>query len=412
MIEKVNKITVRPADIRGASRLVIDATIGLTSLVETMHHNILRVPGALGTATQEPAKGITGLVYRSIRGVTRLVGGSIDVALGQLIPLLKEQPSAPPSHSREAIIAALNGVLGDHLASTGNPLVIPMQFRKNGQVLELTPEALTKSLPQPGNRILLFVHGLCMSDLQWRREGHDHGARLESELSPPVTTIYLNYNSGLHISTNGRELSEKLDALIAAWPVPVEQLDIVGHSMGGLVARSACHYAEQGGLHWPARLRKVIFLGSPHAGAPLERGGNYVNAVLDVSPYTTAFARLAKVRSAGITDLRYGSLLDEDWSATDRFARSKTKTRPVPLPEGVKCYAIAASTSGIDSKHRKTLPGDGLVPVASALGQSVDPERCLAIPTSRQWLGHNMNHMELLNREDVYARLGKWLSDN
>ncbi len=410
----VDKLAIRPADIRGASRLAIDATLGVIALVETMHHNILRVPGILGTAKQAPTKGITGLVYRSIRGVTRLVGGSIDLALGQLIPLLGPSTSSTPSPAREAIVAALNGVLGDHLAATSNPLAISMQFRKDGEMLVLSREALTRSLLRPSNRIVLFVHGLCMNDLQWYREGHDHGAHLETYLSPNVTTIYLHYNSGLHISTNGQDLADKLEALIAAWPVAVEQLDIVGHSMGGLVARSACFYAKESGRHWLSLLRKMVFLGTPHAGAPLERGGNYVNLVLDASPYTTAFARLAKIRSAGITDLRYGSLRDEDWATKDRFARKRIKLHAVPLPDGVKCYAIAATTAdkgNVDANPRKKLAGDRLVPVASAFGQSADPERCLAIPKSRQWLGYNMNHMELLNRKDAYERLSKWLAD-
>ncbi len=411
----VDKLAIRPADLRGASRLAIDATLGVTDLVETMHHNILRVPGIFGTATQAPAKGITGLVYRSIRGVTRLVGGSIDVALGQLIPLLGQPTSSSPARAREAIVSALNGVLGDHLAATANPLAIPMQFRKDGRALELSREALARSFAHPRSRIVLFVHGLCMSDLQWQREGHDHGALLETDLSPTVTTIYLHYNSGRHISTNGQELADKLEALIAAWPVAVEQLDIVGHSMGGLVARSGCHYAKKTGCRWAALLRRMVFLGTPHAGAPLERGGNYVNVVLDVSPYTTAFARLAKIRSAGITDLRFGSLLDEDWATKDRFARKRIKLHAVPLPDRVKYFAIAATTTdsaNADGSRRKTLPGDGLVPVTSALGQSSAPERCLAIPRSRQWLGYNMNHMELLSRQDVYERLSQWLADN
>ena len=410
---------VDATDLRGASRLVIDATLGLTELVETMHHNILRVPGIFGTATNDPAGGITGLVYRSIRGVTRLVGGSIDVALSQLVPLLGQ-----PSHSitREAILAALNGVLGDHLVASGNPLAITMQFRREGQVLPLSRTALAGAIPKAASRIVLLIHGLCMNDLQWQRNGHDHGASLYADLAmgadanlpPPMTAIYLHYNSGRHISVNGRELAGMLEKLVAAWPVPLQQLDIIGHSMGGLVARSACHYAAENGHAWPKLLRKMIFLGSPHEGAPLERGGNYVNVLLDASPYTTAFSRLAKIRSAGITDLRHSALLDENWHASDRFAGGKKPAIPfVPLPDGVTCYAIAATTSSKISAAKKpveSLSGDGLVPVASALGHSKNPGHRLGIPKSRQWVGHDMNHMDLLSSKAVYRRLRKWLA--
>jgi len=117
----------------------VDATIGLTNLVESMHRNHCPRPGVLGAATQERTTGITGLVYRSIRGRYRLVGGSIDAVLAQLVPLLGEVPS---STEREAVLAALNGVLGDHIAVSGNPLATPMRLRRDGQPLELTSQAL------------------------------------------------------------------------------------------------------------------------------------------------------------------------------------------------------------------------------------------------------------------------------
>lgn len=404
-------------DFGAAARLAITATIGLTDLVETMHHNILRVPGILGTPSHAPTNGITGLVYRNIRRTTRLVGGALNAAIGQLMPLIGPQS---PSKTREAIVAALNGVIGDHLAVTNNPLAISMQFRRDGKALELTPEALNLSLPRPTGRILLFVHGLCMNDLQWQRGGHDHGARLATVnvaafSAAKPTPIYLQYNSGLHISTNGQALAAKLEALVAAWPVAVEQIDIIGHSMGGLVARSACFYAKDRNFHWPSVLRKMIFLGSPHTGAPLERGGNYLNVVLDASPYTAAFARLAKMRSPGITDLRHGSLLDDDWTGKDRFATgAKSKTCSVHLPEGVKCYAIAATRAAKTDRNlarSATLPGDGLVPVASALGRSTVPGRHLGIPEAHQWITHGINHLELLSSTEVYEQISNWLFD-
>ena len=231
------KTHVRGTDIRGAGRLAVEATLGLTSLVETMHHNILRRPGILGASTQEPAKGLTGFVYKTIRGVTRLVGGGVDVLLGQLAPLLGAGTS---SDEREAVLAALNGVLGDHLAASANPLAISQRLRRDGQVLNFTRKALAAAIPEAGGKVVLLVHGLCMSDLQWRRKGHDHGAALAADAG--FTPVYLHYNSGLHISTNGAELAQQIEALLRAWPAPVDELVIIGHSMGGLVTRSACHY--------------------------------------------------------------------------------------------------------------------------------------------------------------------------
>lgn len=394
------------SDLRGYSRLAIEATIGVTDMVETMHHNIARVPGVLGTPTQERTRGITGLVYLLIRRITRLVGGGIDAALAQLAPELDHVVSSP---QREAVLAVLNGVLGDHLAANENPLMIPMRLRRDGQPLELTRQALTAAIPQPGGRILLLAHGLCMNDLQWRRKGHDHGAALAVDAG--YTPVYLHYNSGLHVSTNGRAFAELIEALLHAWPVPVDELVLLGHSMGGLVARSACHYGKLAGHDWPRHLRKLVFLATPHHGSPLERGGNRIDLLLGASPYTAALARLGKMRSAGITDLRHGSLLDEDWEHQDRFAPSKGRPpAAVPLPDDVQCYAIGAALPTRTRSLSAELVGDGLVLLSSALGQHADPGRNLSFSESRQWIGYGMSHFDLLERRDVYERICQWLA--
>ena len=395
---------VRPADMRGFSSLAIDATTGLTDLVEAMHRTIARVPG-LGTPTPGPTTGITGLVYRSVRGVTRLVGGSIDAVLGLLIPMLGEGSSSP---GREAVLAALNGVLGDYLDATENPLAVPMQLRRDGRPLDLQSQALAAAIPQASGRLLILAHGLCMNDLRWNRQGHDHGAALALELG--YTPVYLHYNSGLHVSINGRAFADVIEALLKVWPVPLEELVILGHSMGGLVSRSACHYGRAADHDWPRHLRKLVCLGTPHHGAPLERGGNWVDTILGISPYTAPFARLGKIRSAGITDLRYGNLLDEDWEDRDRFERSADRRRSVPLPDRVACYAIGATTGTQAGDLNDRFLGDGLVPLRSALGQHDDPSRALSFPPSQQWIGYDMTHMDLLSRREVYEQLRQWLA--
>jgi hypothetical protein len=400
------KAHIRAADLHGVSRLAIDATLGLTRLVETMHHNIARVPGPLGKFSQEPTRGITGFVYRTIQGTTRLIGSGLDALLGQLAPLLDSQQKSS-SGPREAVLAALNGVLGDHLAASGNPLAIPIHLRRHGQVLSLTAQDLAAQIPRPGGRILILIHGLCMNDLQWRRKGHDHGEALAKAAG--FTPLYLHYNSGLHVSTNGHALAGLLERLLDAWPVPVEELVILAHSMGGLLARSAVHYGERAGQAWPQQLRKLAFLGTPHEGAPLERGGNWVNVVLEVSPYTAALARLAKIRSAGITDLRHGSILDEDWRHGDRFARARGRPSATPLPQGVQCFAVGATIGRADDGPDDSLLGDGLVPLRSALGQHRDKRLALDFPESHQWIGRGLNHLDLLDNAGVYAQLRRWL---
>jgi hypothetical protein len=53
-----------------------------------------------------------------------------------------------------------------------------------------------------------------------------------------------------------------------------------------------------------------------------------VDLILGVSAYTAPLARLGKIRSAGITDLRYGNLVDEDWAGRDRFAGGGDRRNP------------------------------------------------------------------------------------
>jgi hypothetical protein len=398
------KTHLRPSDLRGLSRLAIDATTGVTDLVEAMHHNIARAPDIFGTPAQGRARGITGFVYRSIRGVTRLVGSGIDALLARTGPMLEREGSSP---AREAVVAALNGVLGDYLAATDNPLAIPMRLRRDGHPLDMDRESLAAAIPSAGRKLLVLVHGLCMNDLQWHRQGHGHGAALARDLG--YTPVYLHYNSGRHISTNGREFADVLETLLREWPAAVQELVILAHSMGGLVSRSALHYGNAAGHDWPRRLTKLVFLGTPHHGAPLERGGNWIDVLLGVSPYTAPFARLGKIRSAGITDLRYGSLLDEEWHGRDRFHPIPHRGPAVPLPEGVECYAMAATTGKRPDDLAGRILGDGIVPVASALGRHQDPARALSIPESQRWLGCGMNHWDLLSRSETYEQIRRWL---
>jgi pimeloyl-ACP methyl ester carboxylesterase len=285
---------------------------------------------------------------------------------------------------------------------------LPGHGRSGGAPLVLEREALAQALPDAGPRLLVLVHGLCMNDRQWLRNGHDHGAALARDRG--WTPVYLRYNSGLHVSINGHALAAQLERLLAAWPTALQRLAIVGHSMGGLVARSAVQAAERSALAWPERLGDLVFLGTPHHGAPLERAGHWVDLVLGATPYAAPFARLGRVRSAGITDLRHGHVLDEDWVGRDRFARSGDRRQPLPLPAGVRCFALAASLGAQGGTIKEKLLGDGLVPLDSALGRHADPARALAFAPDRQWIAYGMNHLDLLDRAEVYEQLKTWLS--
>jgi pimeloyl-ACP methyl ester carboxylesterase len=398
------KKTHRPhaADLRGASRLVIDATKRVTDVVEGMHVTIASGPDVLGRPLEVPVRAITGLVYASIRGVAHVVGAGIDAVLAQITPLLG---ASVPGPERAAVLAALNGVIGDYLSETRNPLAIEMCLCHGGQPLEIERQALHAALPEANGKLLVLVHGSGMSNLQWNRAGHDHGAALARDLG--YTPIYLRYNSGLHISTNGIAFADLLERLVAEWPAPIEELVLLGHSMGGLVARSACHAGEEAGHTWRTKLKKLVCIGSPHHGAPLERGGNWIDRALEISRYSAPLSRLGKLRSAGVTDMRHGNVLDEHWQGRDRFAHADDPRKRLTLPDGVQCYAIAATTTPLPQKK---LRGDGLVPVDSALGRHKKAGLVLGFPEDHQWIGHGMGHLDLLNRREVYETLRSWLS--
>lgn len=394
--------------VRGTSALALSAVQGITDLVEEMHgaSSGLALPIKSKETKPKKTRGITGLVYRSVRGITGVVGWGVnrglDVAQLPLVskalaPAAKQLASKLKLKSaepyRETVRSAVNGVLGDTLAATKNPLAIQMQFRQKGEALQISANR--------NGRLLILLHGLCMNDLQWLRDDHDHGAMLAQALD--YEPIYLHYNTGRKIHENGADFSELLESTLKAWPVPITELVIIGHSMGGLVTRSACHQALQADHSWVKKLSKLITLGTPHAGASLERAGRGVDYVLGISPYTAPFARLGLVRSAGIQDLRDGAV---------------TAAGELPLwPKHAKLYTLACTKQKAPADKRplteplQRLLGDGLVPVKSALAQEEKTPLGLPlkIPANRQALVYETDHFELLGSQQVAKHLLRWL---
>jgi pimeloyl-ACP methyl ester carboxylesterase len=375
-------------DLRGLSRLTIDATKGITDIVAAMHRTIASGPAVLGEPLRGPASLITGMVYGGIQTITDLVGSGIEHALVQLAPLLGDNVPGP---QREAVLSALNGVLGDFLHDSNNPLAIQMSLRQRGRPV----------VPTNHSRLVVVVHGSCMNDLQWQHGEHNHGEVVATALD--AAAVYVHYNTGLHVSENGSALASLLDERVRTWPAPVTDIVVVAHSMGGLVTRSACLHAQQRGLAWRSHLRSIAFLGTPHHGAPLERGGSWIDMLLGSSRYSAPLARLGQIRSAGVTDLRYGTVRETD-THDDRFAFADDHRQPLPLPNGVRCWAVAASTAA-ETATRK--PGDGLVPIDSALGRHPNREHVLHFDS--ELLIHEANHLDLLSRTDVSTSLCDWM---
>lgn len=404
---------LRASDLRGVARLATQATTGISRVAEGVHQSVRGTLGLPGGAQPGRTGGLTGLVYQSIRGVTKLVDAGLQAGLARLEPFFSASaPGTEVLWEREAVLAALNGVMGDRLQQDNNPLCTHMGWYQQG--LPLDARALGAAGTATG-KLLVLVHGLCMNDLQWQHGGHDHGTHLAQALG--YTPVYLRYNTGQHISTNGAELSALLESLVATWPVPVTELAVLAHSMGGLVVRSACHHAATQAASqvaapsgWLPRLRQVVFLGTPHHGAPLERAGNWVDVLLGSTPYSRPFARLAQLRSAGITDLRYGHVLDADWQGRDRFRTRPDQRTPVPLPAGVACYAVAATLAARRSPVAERLVGDGLVPLHSALGIHDDAGRGLGFAKDQQAVFYRLGHLALLGDAGVARQLEQWMA--
>jgi pimeloyl-ACP methyl ester carboxylesterase len=362
----------------------------------------------LGPAA-EPARllhdGISSAAYAAAGSLT----GAIVRGSAEALSLARsyQHPSLSESIPGRLAVGAINGLWGDRLNRHRNVLETPMAVRRGGRDVALDAGSLARGFPDATPRIVVFIHGLCETDDAWRF-GADrnlpYGDRLRAELG--YTPVYIRYNSGLHISHNGRRLSRLLDELTASWPVPVAEIALIGHSMGGLVARSACHYAAAGS--WRDRVRHVFTLGSPHKGAPLELGANAVCHAASLVPELRPLAAPIRVRSVGVKDLAYGYVVDEDWLGHDADAFWNNTGTVVPFLETANHYFVSASITRDANAPVGRLVGDLLVLRASAWAQRGRRER-LQFPVDRYSHIGGANHFELLNHPAVYAQIHTWL---
>lgn len=400
MSEKAKK----ESELQGLNHLVVDATIGVTNLVEAMHKQVVHPPFLPTTTIQKLITKIASITYKNLRWSTLFVGKSLDKTLGLLNPVIGNLKT---SDKKEIILSILNGVIGDYLEEKNNPLKIDMQFRHQSKKIQIDAKSLKAIYPNCNGKILLMVHGSCMNDILWTRKNHNYGETLSKELNK--TLVYLNYNSGKHISTNGKKLNELLENLIENWSVPVEEIVVIAHSMGGLVTRSALHYGEQEQKSWTRFIKKTVFLGTPHHGSHIEKTGNYLDVILKSIPYTKPFAKLAEIRSAGVTDLRYGNLVDEDWQNNDRFELKKDQRKNIKLPKNIDFYSIAAVTGKETNYIKNRILGDTLVDVKSALGKHKNSDKNLNFKKENTFIAYENNHSDLLSNPLILDKLKAWL---
>lgn len=399
------------SDIRAVGNLAGEASSVVTTLVRGMHAGIAgRVFSSIGppaAPTRVIHDGITRAIYggvdRGIRGASRAVGAvAAEIWGSDGDEALESRPASA------AFMAAVNGLYGDELTERDNPLAGAMVIRHRGEPVEPTAESIAAACPTATGRVVVFLHGWCLTERSWSRrpregdDGRSYGERLRDDLG--FSPVRLRYNTGLHISVNGRTLAEMLDRLHAHWPVGITELVLVGHSMGGLVARSACHYGAQRQHDWINALSHVVCLGSPHLGADLEKGVNVASWALARLPETRAIGTFLNARSDGVKDLRFGACLDEDWGDADPDEFLRDRCTEVPfLPHAT--YHFVAATAAPPLVGR--IAGDHLVRSYSAAGRG--RSRRIPFDTEHGLTLSGLNHFDLLNHPLVYAKLRDWL---
>jgi PGAP1-like protein len=395
---------MRSTEVRAVGELAGQALAGTGMLIRDMHAAIAdRAFGSAGPGAA-PARaihdGIAAAVYGGVRTTLAALPRGASAALAR--SARPDAASLADSPRAALAIAALNGYLGDALAQQRSDLVLRMTLRHRGADVDPT----APDVPNATGRLGLFVHGLGETDAAWRRRADAHrpgyGVLLQRELG--YTPLDLRYNSGRHISDNGRDLALLLETLHDAWPVAVDEIALFGHSMGGLVVRSACHYGRGDGHRWSAAVRHVFCLGSPHLGAPLEKGVNALGWALGRVPETRPFARAVNVRSAGIKDLRYGACVEEDWCDCDPDELLTDRCHDVPFLPHARFYFIAASLR----EPLGAIVGDLLVRAHSASGAGRRRRIPFEIENGRHLAG--LTHFDLLNHPAVYAQIRAWLS--
>ncbi|MEM7159861.1 MAG: alpha/beta hydrolase [Myxococcota bacterium] len=305
----------------------------------------------------------------------------------------------------------LNGLFGDHLETAGSPLAIEMTLCRGDRTpLSHPPEAPVGTGPSA----CVLVHGLMGTDHAWSFARGDDTAEFGEALADArqATPIYARYNTGRHISVNGRELAERLEALVQAWP-GLQQLSIVAHSMGGLVTRSAVHYGMEAGHTWVGMLSRVFLLGAPSHGAPLEQLVHVAAFTLEAvwNPWTKIIGKLLNLRSAGIKDLRHGFVLDEDWRNRDVDELALRKPRPASMPDHVRWF-IAAGTVGQPKGKWGWLIGDGLVRSPSAQGKGFGTLEPGLLPNAKHRVFDQTSHIALMNDPAVLEQIVQWWADD
>ena len=406
---------MRSGEVKALGRLVGEAVAGPGIVARDVHRAVAgRTFGALGLLAA-PVRvvhdAIANAAYASVRtGLAALPRAGAERA-ARAIPADAAALSATVRGS--LTLGALNGAIGDALGRDYRDLALELVVRRDGREVVTDSPGLAEAYPDATPKLAVFLHGLGETDEAWRllplargrEDRRTYGARMSEELG--YTPVYVRYNTGLHVSDNGRRLSEVLEHMVRAWPVDVEEIVLVGHSMGGLVARSACHYGERDSRAWTGRVRHVFCLGTPHLGAPLERAANAAGWAMGRLPETRPFAVIVNGRSAGIKDLRFGSCVEDDWCDCDPDELLHDRCRDVPFLACATYYFVGATLARDAESSFGRIVGDLLVQFPSASGRG--PNRRIPFEIDDGCHVGGIDHFRLLNHPAVYEQLRGWV---
>ncbi len=404
-------------DIEAIGELTGTALAATGGLVGELHEAIasraFEVLGSAAAPVRILHDGIARAVYKSVETSAHAVARTGSAALS--LRSADSSTRVADTRSGARALAVINGLYGDHLHEHGSSLSFEMQVRRDGRAVPVTREDLAAAFPDATARIAVFIHGLFESDESWscpesesesgdRELGVSFGECLQRDAG--LTPIYVRHNTGRRVSHSGRELAGLLDDLCEAWPTEVKDVVLVGHSMGGLVVRSACHYAELEQRRWAALVRHVFCLGTPHLGADIEKGVNALGWAFGHLPETRPLRTILNARSVGIKDLRFGAVVDEDWHGHDPDEFLLDRCQEVPFLPSANYYFVSATLS---DGPLGTLVGDLLVRTPSATGRGIGNSRVIPFHPDN---GHELagrHHFDLLTDPAVYEQIRDWI---
>jgi len=363
--------------------------------IEAMHQVIARrwfgPLGALGSPVRRVHDAVATVAYNSVRLSADAVGSGMD---GRI---------SIESNTADSVHAFVNGLWGDDLGRRGDRLEITMAVRdRDGAPVPIGPDLVT-AFPGATGCLVILVHGLVETERCWTATETQPGLAEELESHVGTTPVPIRYNSGLRVSENGTRLASLLEEVHSAWPVPVQSVALVGHSMGGLVVRSACEAARVAGHRWIDDVGDVVTVGAPHQGSPLEKLANVAASGLRVAPETRPLADFVDRRSVGIKDLRYGAIIEDDWNGIDPDALLDNTVGDHTLPPNIDHHFVAAVVTSDPAHPVGVAVGDLVVRAASGGGgRHLEPSNVVVVG--------GKNHFDLIHDPEVIDSVLSWIA--